>query len=116
MAAAEYVQGQIAVVVVIAVEEPAFLVAVQRIVGGIEIEDDLARRLAVRIEEQGDEQRLDGTRLVADLVIAAGNRAGELEPVQRRLAGNRCAIAAARRELAPPAPPSAGRGEARRGR
>ena len=46
MAAAEDVERQVAVAVVIAVEEPAFLVAVQRIVGGIEIEDDLLGRLA----------------------------------------------------------------------
>ena len=59
MPAAEHVERQIAVAVVIAVEEPALLVAVQRIVGGIEVEDDLRRRLRVRIEEQIDEQRLD---------------------------------------------------------
>ncbi len=44
MAAAEDVQRQIAVAVVVAVEEAAFLMAVQRIVGGIEVERDLRRR------------------------------------------------------------------------
>ena len=39
-------------------EEAAFLVAVQRLVRGVEIERDLRRRLLVRIEEQIDEQSL----------------------------------------------------------
>src|SRR6201981_3009013 len=81
-------------------EEPALLITGQRITGGIGIEDDLARRLAVRLEEEPHEQRLDGGRLVADLVVARGNRAGEFEPVERRLAGNRRTIFAARRKLA----------------
>ena len=42
--AAEHVQRQIAVAVVIAVEEAPLLMPVQRIVGGVEIEDDLLRR------------------------------------------------------------------------
>ena len=42
--AAEHVQRQIAVAVVIAVEEPPFLMPVQRIVGGVEIKNDLPRR------------------------------------------------------------------------
>ena len=37
-------------------EEAAFLVAVQRIVGGIQVEDDLLRRLLVGLQEQLDEQ------------------------------------------------------------
>ena len=57
--AAEHVQRQIAVAVVVAVEEAAFLVAVQRIIGGIEVEDDLLGRRLVRLEEEVDEQALD---------------------------------------------------------
>ena len=56
MPAAEHVKRQIAVAVVVAVKEPAFLLAVQRIVGGVEVEHDLARRLGVRVEKQLDEQ------------------------------------------------------------
>jgi hypothetical protein len=41
MPAAEHIERQIAVGVVIAVEEALFLVPVQRIVGGVEIEGDL---------------------------------------------------------------------------
>ncbi len=43
-------------------EEPAFLLAVQRIVGGIEIKDDLLRRLAVGLQEQIDRQGFDRLR------------------------------------------------------
>ena len=56
MPAAEDVERQIAVAVVIAVEEAPLLMPVQRIVGGVEIEDDLLRRRAVRLEEEIDEQ------------------------------------------------------------
>ena len=37
-------------------QEPAFLMAVQGIVGGIEVENNLLRRLPVGIEEELDEQ------------------------------------------------------------
>ena len=100
MTAAEDVERQIAVAVVIAVEEPAFLMAVQRIVGGVEIEDDLLRRRRVGFQKKVDEQRLDRRRLVADLVIAGGDRLGEFQPIERRLAGQRRAVLAPRRELA----------------
>ena len=55
MATAEDVERQIAVAVVVAVEEPTFLVPVQRIVGRIEVEHDLLRRLGVGVEKQVDE-------------------------------------------------------------
>jgi hypothetical protein len=54
------------------VKEPALLVSVQRIIGGIEIERDLAGRLGVRIQEQIDKQRLDRPGIGADPGIAAG--------------------------------------------
>jgi hypothetical protein len=41
--AAEDVERQVAVAIIIAVEEAAFLVAMQRIIGGIKVEDDLFR-------------------------------------------------------------------------
>jgi hypothetical protein len=58
MPAAEHVERQIAVAVVVTVEEPAFLAAVERIVGGVEVENDLLGRPSVRLEEQVDEQGL----------------------------------------------------------
>jgi hypothetical protein len=81
-------------------EEPAFLVAVQRVVGGVEIEDDLARRCLVRGEEEVDEQALDGGAVMADLMVARGSDRRMLEPVQRALAGERGAILVSGRELA----------------
>ena len=100
MAPAEHVERQVAVAVVIAVEEPPLLLAVQRIVGRIEIKDDLLRRAFVRLQEQVDQQPLDGHRIVADLVIARRLQLAQLQPVQRRLAGHRRAILAPRLKLA----------------
>ena len=98
--AAEYVQRQIAVAVVIAVEEPAFLMAVQRIIRGIEVEDDLPGRRLVRLEEEVDEQPFDRRAVMADLVIARWLGRCVLEPVQRALAGKRRAIFTPGGELA----------------
>ncbi len=50
MPAAEHVERQIAVAIVIAVEEPPFLMAVQRVVGRVEVENDLFGRPSVRFE------------------------------------------------------------------
>src|SRR5205823_12578133 len=53
---AEDVQRQIAIVVVIAMEEPTLLLAVQRQVGSLHIQDDLRRSLVVRLDEHLDQQ------------------------------------------------------------
>ena len=50
-------------------EEPAFLMSVQRVVGGIEIEDDLPWRTRVGLDKQIDQQIFDRLRVVPDLVI-----------------------------------------------
>ena len=63
MSTAEHVERQIAVAIVVAVEEPPFLLAVQRIVGGVEIEHDLLGSALMRLEEQIDQQRLDRHRI-----------------------------------------------------
>jgi hypothetical protein len=100
--AAEDVEGQVAVGVVVAVEEPTFLVAVQRHVGCVQVEDELPRRrAAVGVEEQVDEQRLDRGVVVANAVVAprlAGRRV--LQPVQRALARQRGTAGAVRLQLA----------------
>jgi hypothetical protein len=70
-------------------EEPAFLMAMPRIVGRVEIEDNLARYGGVAVEEELDEQALDRRRVVADLVVTARSRRRVLEPVERALAGER---------------------------
>ena len=74
VAAAEDVKRQVAVTVVIAVEEPAFLMSVQRVVGGVEVERDLRRRLDVGIEEEVDEQVFDRRGVGGDFRITAWAR------------------------------------------
>ena len=56
MAAAEDVERQIAVAIVIAVEEPTFLLAVQRIIGRIQIKNDLLGRALVRLQKEFDQE------------------------------------------------------------
>jgi hypothetical protein len=71
-----------------------------RIVGGIKIGGVLARRTIMRFQEQIDHQPLEGDRVVTDLVIARRLQTAQLQPVQRRLGGDRRAVLAARFELA----------------
>ena len=59
MPAAEDIERQIAVAVVIAMEEASFLLAMQRVVGGIEVQHDLLGRAGVGLQEQIDKQPLD---------------------------------------------------------
>jgi hypothetical protein len=51
-------------------KEATFLVPVQRIVGGVEIEDDLLRWVLMRFHEQIDEQPLDLRPIPGDPAIA----------------------------------------------
>ncbi len=81
-------------------KEPPLLLPVHRIIGRIEIEDDLFRRALVRVQEQVDHEPLDGDRIVTDLVIARRLQPAQLQPVQRRLAGNRRAVLASCFQLA----------------
>ena len=86
-------------------EEAALLVAVQRIVGRIEIEDDAPWRRGMRLQEQRHEQPLDGVRGMADLVVAAGCVAWPflgrmLQPIERALARHRRAGPPPRLQLA----------------
>src|SRR5215467_11217764 len=99
MRAAEDVQRQIAIAVVIAVKEAALLVPVQRVVGGIEVENDSLGRLPVRVQKQIDKQRLDLGRVPANAVVAGQFRTAQLQPVERRFASQRRAILATRRQL-----------------
>ena len=66
--------------------------AMQRIVGGVEVEDDLRRDAAVRVKEQIDEQRLNGGTIMTDPVILRRLGPAQLQPVQGALAGQRGAI------------------------
>jgi hypothetical protein len=87
--AAEDVERQIAVAVVIAVEEPPLLPPVDRVVGRIEIQGDARRRLLMGVEEQLDEQRLDGGGIVADAAVAIRPGGRMLQPVERAFARQR---------------------------
>ena len=114
MAPAEHVERQVAVAVVIAVEEPPLLLAVHRIVGRIEIKDDLVRCSLLGLQEQVDEQPLDGHRIVTDLVIARRLQAAQLQPVERDLPATARNPRGAQRACR--ALPASDRGAARRGR
>ena len=89
MPAAEHIKRQIAVIVVIAVKEALFLVPVQRVVGGVEIKDDLRRDRGMGVEKEIDEQAFDFRRVIADPVITRRFRPAQLQPVERRLVGFR---------------------------
>jgi hypothetical protein len=81
------------------VEEAPLLVPVDRVVGGIQIEHDPRGRPLMRLDEQIHEQALDRGAVVADLVIAPQGAGGRvLQPVQRRLAGQRRAARMPRRQ------------------
>ena len=86
--ASEDVQRQIAVAVVVAVEEPLRLMAVERDVGRVQIEHDLSWRCGMRLDEQVRQQTVHRLGRVADLVITPA-AAGQLQPVQRALASQR---------------------------
>ena len=92
MLAAEDVERQIAVTVVVAVEEPPLLAPVQRVVGGVQIEHQPRRRTLMGVEKQVHEQRLDRRLVVADAAIAMRPRRRVLQTVQRRLARQRRTI------------------------
>lgn len=81
-------------------EEAAFLPSVQRIVGGVEVEDDPRWRPLMRVEEQFDEQSLNRSRVRCNLMISRGLSAAMLDPVQRALARQRCTIRPFRLKLA----------------
>ena len=86
---AEDVQRQIAVAVVIAVEVPPLLLAVEPIIGCVEINDDACRRLGMRIQEQITEQAFNGSCVMIELVVTVlADLAGVLQPVERGLAAS----------------------------
>jgi hypothetical protein len=92
MPAAEDIQWQKAIAVVVAVEVPTFLIAVERIIGGIQVDDDAQRGFAMGLDEQIYEQLLDGGCIVVGLIVAIlTDLGGIFQPVQCRLAGNRTA-------------------------
>ena len=81
-------------------KEPALLMATHRVVGGVEVENDLFGRSSMRLEEEVDEQGLDRRGLMCDLAVLRRRIARQLEPVQRRLARHRRAVVAPGFQLA----------------
>jgi hypothetical protein len=69
------------------VEEPAFLLAVERIVRRIEVQHDPRRRLLMGVQEVLDEQPLDGFVIVDDLVIARDLGRRALQTIERATPG-----------------------------
>ena len=81
MPAAEDIQRQIAVAIIVAMEEAPFLVPMHRVVGSIEVEHDLLARRLVRLDEQVNEQVFDRCRVhgekgrgKADVVVRSSSR------------------------------------------
>ena len=97
---AEDVQRQEAVVVVVAVEEAGFLRAVNRVVGGIAVQNQLLRRLVEGGAELLHEHtRHPGQAGPAGAVLQAAERRGAGPP--RRIARRRVAARPARRRGGP---------------
>ena len=71
----------------------------QRIVGGIEIEDDLFGGRLVRLQEQRHKQSFNRRRIMRDLVIPRHPIPAQLKPVERRFASHRRALRSHRFEL-----------------
>ena len=71
---------------VVAVEEASFLVPVKRIVGGIQIQDDLFRCLPMRGQEYLHEQPVHRCVVRCDFLVASlgiGRLRGQFQTVQR---------------------------------
>ncbi len=100
MAATGDVERQVAVTPVIAVIEPAFLVAVHGIVRRVEIQHDPRRRRRVGIEIEIDEQPLYRLPVVTNPPVAARCARGSmLQPIERALARKHRAILPFRLQL-----------------
>src|SRR4051812_34162052 len=106
MPAAEHVKGQVAVAIIVAMEKAAFLMAVDRVIGRVQVQDDLARGLCPEgVEEEVDEHGLDRSSVVPDLVIARGGIGWSmLQPVERALASEQRGSGVIRLEAAQQSP------------
>src|SRR5262245_617405 len=89
MLAAEDIQRQIAVAVVIAVEEASFLLAVQRQIGGVYIQNDLFRCVCLGLDKDSDEQLVDSLLPERDLLVSILLALAKFQPVQRALTRQR---------------------------
>jgi hypothetical protein len=97
MVATEDVQRQEAITVVVAVEEASELVAMQGIVGGIEVQDEACGRRRVLLQEGIHEELLQAVHVADNLLVAAvgvGADGRQFEAVESTLAGQRLATIA----------------------
>ena len=86
----EDVERQAAIVSVVAVGKAPFLVAVQPVVGGVEIEHDALGLARLRLNVEIGQQTVHRTRVENDLLVTAlrvGVGRGSLEAVESALAG-----------------------------
>src|SRR5262249_56327695 len=83
MPSAEHVQRQVAITVVIAVIKPPLLLPMDRIIGGIKIEDNLARGGFVSFQKQIDEETSNRHRIVTDLAVARRLQLAQLQTIDR---------------------------------
>ena len=126
MRPAEDIQRQIAVVPVIPVEEPSFLLTVHRIVRRIDIQHDARRRHRVRLDEHVYQQGVEPRFVIGHLLVPVSLgvlRPDQFQPVQRALSRQRRPavrrphpVFARRVPPCPPRPPPAGRAAGCHGR
>ena len=89
---AEDVQRQVAVAVIVAVEEAPFLLSVQGEVGGVHIQDDFLRSGGVRFHEHLDQQLINAGFPERDLLVTARCAVAEFQPIQGALARQRTVL------------------------
>ena len=97
MLPAENVQRQIAVVPVVAVKEPPLLVPMDRIVRGVQIQNDLWRRFSMGLEKDLHQQAIHCRLVHRDLLVAfllAHRFSRQLQAIQRALARQGLALVA----------------------
>jgi hypothetical protein len=102
--AAEDVERQVAVVAVVAVEEVPFLLAVQRVVGGVEVEHDLLGSRGKRLDEHVQQHLVDELLSEHDPLVAVRRgvvRSGQLDAIQRARRGQAHAAIACTGALQP---------------
>ena len=87
--AGEDVQRQVAVLIVVAVEEAPLLLAVQFHVGGVQVEHDLRRRRLEGFQKNRHQQGVQAVLPVGNLLVAMRAAVAQFQPVQGALAGQR---------------------------
>ena len=86
----ENIERQVAIVSVVAVEKAPFLVAVQRVAGGVEIEHDALGLAGLGWDVERGQQTAGRGGVESDLLVTAGRATfgrGQLQAVKRALAG-----------------------------